>query len=113
MRILQKIARLPVIAILFAVCLFFVLYLFPHFDVKSISYKLEILDIRSSYSFADVSDLFKALGADGIKLYKEILIVDTFYPMVYTSLFILCMVYLGSAEKLFVATKWLNVNNPQ
>ncbi|MHA2235541.1 MAG: hypothetical protein ACXABH_09440 [Candidatus Thorarchaeota archaeon] len=40
-----------------------------------------ILDIRFSYSFQQVTDLFTALGSDGLQLYSIIHVIDTFYPL--------------------------------
>lgn len=113
MKTLQKITKFPVIVFLSVVYLIFVLYLFPHFDIKTASAGLESLDIRWSYTLNDVTQLFNVLGSDGIKLYKEILIIDSIYALVYGSLLILSLRYLqenmGRLGKLTAWMCWLPI----
>ena len=55
-----------------------------------------MLDLRFSYSVSDVIGNFEEIGVDGRRIYiYTSLILDTIYPILYTSLF------LGAFSKLF------------
>lgn len=109
MKILQKLATIKVIIPLSAVYLFFVLYLMrlPYFTTKNV--ELESLDIRWSYTLQDVLQLFNSLGSEGLKQYKEFLLIDSIYPLVYGLLLILCFIYLQEKMgRLGKLTEWMH-----
>jgi len=109
MKTLNKIAKLPVIAILSAVYLFFVFYIFPHLDLRNANGSLENLDIRWSYTLNDVTQLFNALGYDGLKRYDDLLIIDTIYAVVYGMLLIVSLQFLQeNMGRLGKLTTWMS-----
>jgi hypothetical protein len=88
--------------------LVFTAYLFPHFDIKKVDGGLESLDIRSSYSPADVYTLFQALGLSGIVYYKKVLLLDMLFPLIYGLWFILVLRYLQkNMGRLGKLTAWM------
>ena len=53
-----------------------------------------ILDIRFSYSFQEVTELFASLGSEGLLTYSAIHVVDTFFPLANGFTMILAITYL-------------------
>jgi hypothetical protein len=53
-----------------------------------------ILDIRFTYSFEQVTDLFDVLGAEGLQLYSFIHVIDVLYPLASGFTVILAITYL-------------------
>jgi hypothetical protein len=56
-----------------------------------------ILDLRYYYDFEAVKTFFSHLGKDGIVLYKHIIQIDMFYPIVY-GLFGISLLYILSGN---------------
>jgi len=94
MRTLQKLAKIPLISLLFGIYLFFILYLMQLPYLKTESVVLKSLDIRWSYSMNDVSTLFNLLGPEGLKMYKVFILIDFGYILSYSTLLSLCFTYL-------------------
>ncbi len=113
MNTLKNYSNLLSIIGLTVLILIFTTYIFPHFDIKKVDGGLESLDIRSSYSPADVNSLFQALGLSGIVFYKKILIVDMLFPLIYGLWFILVLRLLqknmGRLGKLTAWVAWFPV----
>jgi len=110
MKILRKIATLPLILTLGIAFWYFVFHLLPGYDIKTASGGLESLDIRWSYTHSDVTQLFSALDTSGQRIYKDFLLMEMFYPLIYGSLLILSMVYLkGKMGRLGKITAWMSL----
>lgn len=89
---LEKISRLPVLAVLIVLYLVFVLYIFPNsaFDMDT-----GPLDLKFSYSPETAYEMIEAYGEEGRASYaRAAMTVDVAYPIVYTLMF---MVWLTLA----------------
>lgn len=73
-------------------------FLFSHYQAQLTALageKIEPLDVRSSYTLAEVSRDFGKLGEEGRELYRFIVgRVDMVYPLVYGPFLILVLAYL-------------------
>jgi len=109
MKTLQKYATLPLILTLGIAAWYFIFHLLPGYDIKTASGGLESLDTRWSYTRFDVAQLFSALNTNGQRLYKDFLLMETIYPLIYGSLLIMSMVYLkGKMGRLGKITAWMS-----
>lgn len=103
---LTKSANWKFIIPLFALVLFFNLYLFPSTAVKYQGKTLQPLDLKMAYSKDEVTELFSKMGEDGRASYfTGTMITDSIYPVVYTLLLILLLVFfikmLGNNQSKF------------
>lgn len=94
------------IAILIIILLFFNLYLFRLFELKHEGKLLQSLDVRFSYSNAEVFELFEKIGEQGRSDYFILTAaVDMIYPIVYGLLLVFLL--LAITNVLFPARKKL------
>lgn len=92
------------IAFLSVLWLFFALYVFPSFNYPDTLDGLKLLDLRFFYTPDDVALLFAQLGEDGRHTYfKQLLIADMFYPLIYSILLyqILLILLTATARRRF------------
>jgi len=109
MKSLQQIATLPLILTLGIASWYFVFHILPGYDIKAASGGLESLDIRWTYTKSDVTQLFSALNTNGERTYKDFLLIEMVYPLIYGSLLILSMIYLkGKMGRLGKITFWMS-----
>jgi hypothetical protein len=64
-------------------------------SLQAFSGGLPILDLRITYTVAEVNELFLALGPEGLALYSVQLIVDMFFPLMYSLTMTFAMIYLA------------------
>ena len=84
--------------------LFFALYVFPSFNYPDTLDGLKLLDLRFVYTPDDVALLFAQLGEEGRHTYfKQLLIADMFYPLIYSILLyqILLILLTATARRRF------------
>ncbi|PKP54271.1 MAG: hypothetical protein CVT92_00520 [Bacteroidetes bacterium HGW-Bacteroidetes-1] len=94
------------IAILTVILLFFNLYLFKLFELKHEGKLLQSLDVRFSYSYAEVFELFEKISEQGRADYFILTAtVDMIYPIVYGLLLVFLL--LAITNVLFSARKKL------
>ena len=55
--------------------------------------KLDVLDLRDSYTLADVETLFTAMQAEGRAVCTQLVIFDFFFPFVYGTFFVLVLAF--------------------
>ena len=95
---IEKIANRKIIIVLGIILLFFMLYLFPTYqaEINEIAdNKVQLLDVRFSYSKTDVDETFEGMGYEGRKIYQFILgFIDMIYPIIYGLLLFLLLVKL-------------------
>ena len=86
-------------------------YIFPRYQSQmsaAAGAYVTPLDVRVSYSAADVNALFQKLGTDGRAIYRTVVgKVDMLYPVVYGVLFMALLAYLltrvsGARKKLIL-----------
>ena len=68
------------------------LYFFPKYEIEYNNEKLIALDLRSSYNYEDVVDLFTKMDSEGRQTYQfSISVIDMIYPLIYGFLLILLL----------------------
>lgn len=106
---IKKIVSWKVILLLTIVFLTFTLYIFPLYGAKiNISEgEFNSLDARLCYSFAQVEELFTAMGEEGRATNQFISgVIDMIYPLVYGALFVLLLIKLTS-NLVYKNIKWI------
>jgi len=79
----KLIIRIAIFGFCFAV---FNGWLLPFYDVSNFQNDIQSLDIRTSYNYEDVRNLFKLLGYAGMQQYLKFIIADNFYILIYCGL---------------------------
>ena len=96
-QLLSKWATLKTLIPYFLIFSFFTFFLFPRYEQQLIEIageKVQILDKYSSYTTAQVSDLFTKLKAEGRDLdYFITSVIDMIYPLVYGPFFMLLIAF--------------------
>lgn len=86
------------IAFLSVLWLFFALFVFPSFFYPDTLHGLKLLDLRFFYTPDDVLMLFTRLGEEGrLTYFKQLLIADMFYPLIYSILLYQIQLLLSTA----------------
>ncbi len=91
-KLLIKLSSWKYIIPLFILVCVFVFYVFSGFQsvMNELSgEKVVILDVRFSYSINDVILFFDTLGDTGLKVYRNMIVADMMFPIVYGPLLIL------------------------
>lgn len=67
---------------------------------------LPVPDMRFGYSFTDIQNLFSIVGKEGLLLYRNIQIIDMYYPLAYSLSFAVgIMILIRNCPERFQAIK--------
>lgn len=104
MKLLEKLSQrnmLLIICTVSGVCFSFVLYYI--IQISSISDGKGVLDFEFGYNIEQVNSYFHAYGKEGINLYKKMLFIDIFNPLLYTlTMMIFMYKFLKNTEYKFL-----------